>query len=358
MSYINFKGTVKKINLKSAEETEITISIPASELDGQYNTLQSMLELKVIGGLDSQIVTYKVLKNAKTGKPITKYTVDGSGVVSTAEPEGEQLSLDLGLPAEKVEVKADPEQIDLEIIQEFILSGLAPRFDDIDYDFHEITERLASGDTYLKIAADIGMGVGVFVVMVDEYRKRVAPMAAKWNEWREGQGQPAPAAAEPTAETEGDQPAAEKETEQDEDEKSDGNADLEPEWLQGDGQVPPADQSEQESRGAEGDGSSDSGEAGDGEEADGTDAVEANEGEVSKEELDAFILADRPIFPEVEYDGQPVPFPDLLEKRLKENKVWREIANENGMTSGQLSSRYSVYRKLAEKKMKGGGGAA
>ncbi|MGG4207014.1 hypothetical protein ABEW60_21960 [Paenibacillus jamilae] len=28
------------------EETEITISIPASELDGQYNTLQSMLELK------------------------------------------------------------------------------------------------------------------------------------------------------------------------------------------------------------------------------------------------------------------------------------------------------------------------
>ncbi|MEK3945562.1 hypothetical protein [Paenibacillus sp. FSL H3-0310] len=41
-----------------------------------------------------------------------------------------------------------------------------------------------------------------------------------------------------------------------------------------------------------------------------------------------------PIFPEVEYDGQPMPFPVLLEKRIKEDKTWREIANENGMTSG------------------------
>lgn len=187
MSYINFKGTVKKINLKSAEETEITISIPASELDGQYNTLQSMLELKVIGGLDSQIVTYKVMKNAKTGTPITRYKVDSGGVVFVAQPEGEQLTMDLGLPAEQIEVKADPEQIDLEVIQDFILSGLAPQFEDMDYDFLEITERLAEGETYLKIASDVNMGVGIFVVMVDEYRKRVAPMAAEWDKWRKGQ---------------------------------------------------------------------------------------------------------------------------------------------------------------------------
>ncbi|MEK4106892.1 hypothetical protein NST28_22600 [Paenibacillus sp. FSL R10-2791] len=80
--------------------------------------------------------------------------------------------------------------------------------------------------------------------------------------------------------------------------------------------------------------------------------------ETSKEELDAFILAERPIFPEVEYDGQPIPFPVLLEKRINEDKTWREIANENGMTSGQLSTRWTAYRKLAAKKMKGGGGAA
>lgn len=89
-----------------------------------------------------------------------------------------------------------------------------------------------------------------------------------------------------------------------------------------------------------------------------SDLLEASTDETSKEELDAFILAERPIFPEVEYDGQPIPFPVLLEKRINEDKTWREIANENGMTSGQLSTRWTAYRKLAAKKMKDGGGAA
>lgn len=84
----------------------------------------------------------------------------------------------------------------------------------------------------------------------------------------------------------------------------------------------------------------------------------AAEPEVSKDELDKFILHDRPIFPEIEFNGEPIPFPDLLEKRKREDKTWREIANERSMTSGQLSAKWTAYRKLAAKKMQGGGGAA
>ncbi|MEK4853857.1 hypothetical protein NST04_28740 [Paenibacillus sp. FSL H7-0756] len=350
MSYINFKGTVKKINLKSAEETEITISIPAAELDGQYNTLQSMLELKVIGGLDSQIVTYKVLKNAKTGKPLTKYTVDGSGVVSAAEPEGEQLSMDLGLPAEQIEVKADPEQIDLGVIQDFILSGLAPRFDDMDYDFHEITERLVSGDTYLKIAADIGMGVGVFVVMVDDYRKRVAPMAAKWNEWRKGQAPVAPPTVEPAAE-DADQTEGETESEQSGGEGD--NAELEPKQPDGDGQSGSSDP--EEAKGTP---------VADGQTGGGTgeepDATETSPGEeVSKDDLEAFILTNRPVYDDIEINGTPILFPELLQERLEKNKTWKEIAQEKEVSASVLSAKWGAYKKRVERKMmKGDGGAA
>jgi hypothetical protein len=337
MSYINFKGTVKKINLKSAEETEITISIPASELDGQYNTLQSMLELKVIGGLDSQIVTYKVLKNAKTGKPITKYTVDNGGVVSVAGPEGEQLSMDLGIPPEKVEVKADPEQIDLEIIQEFILSGLAPRFDDMDYDFLEITERLANGDTYLKIAADVGMGVGVFVVMVDEYRKRVAPMAAKWDEWRKGQATAESAAAESAAEPNVEQAGAETDKQSgDEGEDPDGDAES---------------RDREEDDIADMDNSSNEEVSGENQN-DGTADGPSGEAEVSKEALEAFILETRPIFEDISLD-----FPTLLQQRREEGKTWMQIATSIGLTSGQLTTKWSAYKKKVAKQMKNGGAA-
>ncbi|KUP22380.1 hypothetical protein [Paenibacillus sp. DMB5] len=130
-----------------------------------------------------------------------------------------------------------------------------------------------------------------------------------------------------------------------------GDGDFQPNWI------------DEEQGGQEEEGQNDGSEAaGDASEVTGSDAEQQSEGDaeedVDKEQLDEFILTDRPIFAEVEFDGQPVPFPDLLEKRLRENKTWREIALENGMRSGQLSSRYSTYRKLAAKKMKGGGGAA
>ncbi|MEK3866360.1 hypothetical protein MHH60_23065 [Paenibacillus sp. FSL H7-0716] len=132
------------------------------------------------------------------------------------------------------------------------------------------------------------------------------------------------------------------------DEHSKGT-DLEPDWMN--------DGTGTDSQNYEGD-PDESGKQENVENGESSDLGEAAADETSKEELDAFILAERPIFPEVEYDGQPIPFPILLEKRINEDKTWREIANENGMTSGQLSTRWTAYRKLAAKKMKDGGGAA
>ncbi|WP_449603655.1 hypothetical protein [Paenibacillus sp. Marseille-Q9583] len=132
------------------------------------------------------------------------------------------------------------------------------------------------------------------------------------------------------------------------DEHSEG-ADLKPDWLN-DGAGTDCQENEGDP--------DESGEQVKVENGESSDLGETAADETSKEELDAFILAERPIFPEVEYDGQPIPFPVLLEKRINEDKTWREIANENGMTSGQLSTRWTAYRKLAAKKMKGGGGAA
>ncbi|WP_340394900.1 hypothetical protein [Paenibacillus sp. FSL E2-0177] len=356
MSYINFKGTVKKINLKSAEETEITISIPASELDGQYNTLQSMLELKVIGGLDSQIVTYKVMKNAKTGTPITRYKVDSGGVVFVAQPEGEQLTMDLGLPAEQIEVKADPEQIDLEVIQDFILSGLAPQFEDMDYDFLEITERLAEGETYLKIASDVNMGVGIFVVMVDEYRKRVAPMAAEWDKWRKGQVKAEPVVDKGTVGGEGEEPETVEEDTQEGGEESAGSSkgdepDEQTQSLEvaGDGVGAENDKEDAPSveNVTEGTQDKNSGSEGDG-----------NLEEVSKEALEAFILTNRPVYDDIEIDGTPILFPELLQERIELKKTWKEIAQEKGISPSVLSTKYGTYKKRVEKKMKDSRGAA
>lgn len=40
----------------------------------------------------------------------------------------------------------------------------------------------------MKIASELNMSSGKIVDIVDEYRKRVAPLAKKWDEWRKENG--------------------------------------------------------------------------------------------------------------------------------------------------------------------------
>lgn len=372
MGFVNFKGIVKKVNLKSPEETEVTISISASELEGQYNILQSMLEQKVIGGLDSQIVTYKILKNAVTGKPITKYAIDSSGVVSVAKPEGEQLSLDLGLPPERIETKEEPVAIDLNILNDFILSGMAPNYEDLDHDFIEITGRLSEGDTYLKLAGEEDMGVGIFVMMVDEYRKRVAPLAAKWDEWRKGKVQAEPVAKDDkegeTVVTAGEEikidaddapreetlEGGESEGETEPDNKTGSEL---PDWMQegndstGNKEIEFEDPigSNGEDKYNDGAQSHDNGESS---ENTGSSTETSAVVEIDNEVVEEFILTNRPIFPDITLD-----FPNLLEQRRKEGKTWMILAAANGVTSGQLNTQWKKYKDRVKGLIKDGGAA-
>jgi hypothetical protein len=53
---------------------------------------------------------------------------------------------------------------------------MAPNYEDLNHDFNEIRGRLSEDDTYLKLVGEEEMGVGIFVMIVDECRKRVAPL--------------------------------------------------------------------------------------------------------------------------------------------------------------------------------------
>lgn len=72
--------------------------------------------------------------------------------------------------------------------------------------------------------------------------------------------------------------------------------------------------------------------------------------EISKEELEEYILAQRPSFPD-----HPLDFPELLKRKRTEEVTWREIANSVGMTSGQLSGKYAKYKEAVKQEMKSNG---
>lgn len=72
--------------------------------------------------------------------------------------------------------------------------------------------------------------------------------------------------------------------------------------------------------------------------------------EVSKEALEAFILTNRPVYDDIEIDGTPILFPELLQERIELKKTWKEIAQEKGISPSVLSTKYGTYKKRVEKK--------
>ncbi|PGY28463.1 2-methylcitrate dehydratase [Bacillus cereus] len=214
MSYIEFKPTLKKVNLKPDGKKEIVLEVTDSSLRGKLDVLSEMIDTKVFISLESMQVNFNVTVNAKTNEPVTQYEVDDKGVVKEVKASFEQLEVDFDIPEEKILTREEKEQADREIVDAFIISGLAPGLDDLPHDFAYIVKRKLEGESYLKLANELKISNVKLIEMIDDYRARIAPMAIKWHEWKEKQPDVAeqPKAEEkPKEETATDEPVGTEE---------------------------------------------------------------------------------------------------------------------------------------------------
>ncbi|MBE5087509.1 2-methylcitrate dehydratase [Bacillus thuringiensis] len=187
MSYIEFKPTLKKVNLKPDGKKEIVLEVTDSSLNGKLDALSELIDIKVAVSLESLIVNYNVLLNVKTNKPLTEYEVDEKGFVQEVKQVYEQMEADFDIPEEKILTREEREQADRETVDAFIISGLAPGLDDLPHDFAYIVKRKLEGESYLKLANELKISNVKLIEMIDDYRARIAPMAIKWHEWKEKQ---------------------------------------------------------------------------------------------------------------------------------------------------------------------------
>jgi hypothetical protein len=185
MSYVDFKALVKKVNLKPKGVKEIVLEISGTGLDGKLDKLSEMIDHKAEVQLESMIVNYSVQLDVKTNKPITEYKVDDKGVVQEVKNESDQIEADLGIPEKKPKTIEETKEVDRKPIDDFILEGMAPNYDDLPDDFANIVKRRLEGESYSKLATELEISSGQVVDMIDDFRKRVAPLAQAWAEWKE-----------------------------------------------------------------------------------------------------------------------------------------------------------------------------
>ncbi|MEK3882398.1 hypothetical protein [Paenibacillus sp. PL2-23] len=333
MSHTEFKALLKKINLKPKGVKEIVLEVSDGALHGKIDMLSEMLDGRVAIAIDSEIVRYNVQINTRTEKPIRSYQVDEQGVVSEVQSEGEQLEMDLGVARKSDPIADVPEEISREVVDEFILALLAPSFDDLPWPFYAWVARLDQGDTYLRLANEYGLSSGKIVELIDEYRSRVAPLAAKWDELRKEKAeQPKVDNDEPDVPYRvGEEDLNDDELEQ----RVEEDIELE------DSEEQPVEHS-------------DEGDLSDWEQSimEGREInVVQNESTESPDPLDveAIILTEKPSFEDIPFD-----FPTLLERK-KSGETWMDIAKTLGIPSTKLSSAWTKYKKRIEESR---GGAA
>ncbi|MBG9486667.1 2-methylcitrate dehydratase, partial [Bacillus thuringiensis] len=174
MSYIEFKPVLKKVNLKPDGKKEIVLEVTDSSLQGKLDSLSEMIDAKVFVSLESMQVNFNVTMNAKTNEPVIQYEVNEKGIVQEAKSTFEQIEADLDMPKEQIPTREEKEQVDREVIDAFIISGLAPNFEGVPNKLPEIVKRRLEGESYLKLANELNMSSGQIIEVIDEYRKRVA----------------------------------------------------------------------------------------------------------------------------------------------------------------------------------------
>ncbi|WP_458419748.1 hypothetical protein [Bacillus pumilus] len=187
MSFVNFDGSVKKVNHKPKGVTELVLEISTKDLGNSIQNLAEMIDNDVRVEIESDVVRYNVQINAHTERPIVNYQVDQSGVVHIADPEPEQLEAELGLPAEKPKIEEKPMEIKREVVDQFIQEGMAPEQEGFQENMADIVKRRIEGESYRKLASELEMSSGAIVDLINDYRAAVAPLAEKWWDWKEDQ---------------------------------------------------------------------------------------------------------------------------------------------------------------------------
>ncbi|AWM42728.1 hypothetical protein SJY89_19740 [Bacillus velezensis] len=187
MSFVDFKGIVKKVNHKPKGITEVVLEVPTKEVGSGIQNLAEMIDKDVQAQLESEVVQFNVQVNAHTDRPIINYTVGSDGIVKVADPEPEQLEANLGLPEEKPKIEEKPKEIERKIVDSFITEDMAPILDGFPVYITEMAKRRIEGESYQRIANDYVMYEENLIDLINEYRKEVAPYAQAWWDWKQDQ---------------------------------------------------------------------------------------------------------------------------------------------------------------------------
>jgi|GEM_PF-5307605 len=195
----NFEAYLKKIGSGKGDSIEMVLEIENPK-DQVILNLMRLRKTYVFVAIGDNQLSFELDGQTDEETPNTPYTVDGSGMVevkpnevlenvqdsetetkedkpqeeATPELEGEQ----------EASQQEDTPQVEPKIINEFILSGQAPTFEDLPYNFIDIVTRREAGERSMDIATSLDLTSGKWSKIWKDYKGRIASAARDWDDLR------------------------------------------------------------------------------------------------------------------------------------------------------------------------------
>lgn len=176
---LEFRPTVKSINIASEELTKITLEVKNNSLDGKYDQLKKFSNKVVNIIIVPEYYTYSQQFDRSTNQPIQEWIINPDGTAEIRKTEQTQLELD---DQGNIDIEERPVNVDKDIIDEFIMKAKSIEVPGhITINPRDAIMRLREGEDFGEIADDFEMSDVALLNELEKSRQYFAPFADAWN---------------------------------------------------------------------------------------------------------------------------------------------------------------------------------
>ena len=177
---IEFKPTIKSINIASEDLTKITLEVKNGSLDGQYEDLRKLSGKTVVVAMLPDHYSYTQKFDRSTNKPVQEWIVNPDGTAEMKEMEQTQLDVD---GKGNIDIREIEKKVDKDLIDEYIMKSNSIEFPGI-INPRDVISRLDQGDDLGEVADAYEMSDAALLAEIEKARKHFAPFADAWNKVR------------------------------------------------------------------------------------------------------------------------------------------------------------------------------
>lgn len=178
---IEFKPTIKSINIASEDLTKITLEVKNGSLDGQYEDLRKLSGKTVVVAMLPDHYSYIQKFDRSTNKPVQEWIVNPDGTAEMKETEQTQLDVD---GKGNIDIREIEKKVDKDLIDEYIMKSNSIEFPGI-INPRDVISRLGQGDDLGEVADAYEMSDAALLAEIEKARKHFAPFADAWNKVRD-----------------------------------------------------------------------------------------------------------------------------------------------------------------------------